>query len=215
MTSAAAIRLPVPRLSPGLLVVVLAVHAGVLLAIVTMRQLEEPVATPRALSVSLIEMPEEVKKPEPRPQPPKPVVKPQVLAVEQPKIAPAEQEPMMEPPQPVAQPAPPAPIAEAPLLVPPPPVIQPRFDANYLDNPKPPYPGLSKRNGEQGVVHLRVYVNADGSVARLELKRSSGHARLDQSAMNTVQNWRFVPARQGNQAIAAWVVVPINFTLGS
>jgi protein TonB len=166
-------------------------------------------------------MPEEVKKPEPKPQPPKPVVKPQpkpqVLAVEQPKIAPAEQAPVVEPPQPVTEPAPVAPafVAEAPKTVPLPSIIQPRFDANYLDNPRPAYPLISKRMGEQGTVQLRVYVNADGNVAKLELKRSSGHAHLDQSAMSTVQNWRFVPARQGSQAIAAWVVVPINFTLGS
>ena len=74
---------------------------------------------------------------------------------------------------------------------------------------------LSKRLGEQGVVQLRVFVNADGSVGKLELRRSSGHPRLDQSTMSTVQAWRFVPARQGSQAVAAWVVVPIHFTLGS
>lgn len=199
---------------------VLMAHAGVLLAMVTLRQVDEPVVVSRALSVSLIEIAEEVKKPEP--QPPKPEVrptpKPQVSAVEQPKIAPAEQEPAVEPPRPVVEPAPvvPAVVAEAPKPAPPPPpIIQPRFDANYLDNPKPPYPGLSKRLGEQGVVQLRVFVNADGSVGKLELKRSSGHPRLDQSAMSTVQYWRFVPARQGSQAIAAWVVVPIHFTLGS
>ncbi len=211
-----------PRLSPGLLAAVLLAHAGVLLAMVTVRQVEVPVLMPRALSASLIEMPEESKKAEPRPQPPRPVVKPQprplVLAVAQPKIAPAEQTSVvMEPPQPVAEPAPVAPAAavEAPKPAPPPPIIQPRFDANYLDNPKPAYPLISKRMGEQGIVQLRVYVNADGSVAKLDLKRSSGHARLDRAAMGTVQNWRFVPARQGNQATAAWVVVPIHFTLGS
>ena len=122
-----------------------------------------------------------------------------------------------EPPNPAAEPAPAAPaaVAEASRPAPPPPLVEPRFDANYLDNPKPSYPNLSKRLGEQGVVQLRVFVNADGSVGKLELRRSSGHPRLDQSAMSTVQAWRFVPARQGSQAVAAWVVVPIHFTLGS
>lgn len=221
MPSAAALRLPAPRLSPGLLAMVLLGHAGVLLAMGTMQPVDEAVATPRALTVSLIEMPEAAKKPAPRPQPPRPVAKPQpkpqVLAVAQPKAAPAEQAPVEEePPKPVAEPAPAAsaPVAEASRPAPPP-LVEPRFDANYLDNPKPSYPGLSKRNGEQGTVQLRVFVNADGSVGKLELKRSSGHPRLDQSAMSAVQAWRFVPARQGSQAVAAWVVVPIHFTLGS
>ena len=178
-----------------------------------------------AHSVSLIEIPEEVKKPAPKPRPSKPVNNPtptpQVLAVTQPKIAPAAQKPVVETPHLTPEPLPtvtPVP-AEIALAVKvdsvPPPEIEPRFDANYLDNPKPQYPFISKRLREQGTVQLRVFVNTDGSVAKLELKHSSGHARLDQSAMSTVQNWHFVPAHQGNQAISAWVVVPINFTLRS
>lgn len=220
MTSVAALRLPAPRHSPGLLAMVLLGHAGVLLAMVAMQQVNEPVVMPRALTVSLIEMPEAARKPLPLPPRPavKPQPKPQVLAVAQPKAEPAEQTPVQgEPPKPVAEPAPAAPAAaaEAPRPAPPPPLVEPRFDANYLDNPKPSYPNLSRRLGEQGTVQLRVFVNADGSVGKLELKRSSGHPRLDQSAMSTVQAWRFVPARQGSQAVAAWVVVPIHFTLGS
>jgi protein TonB len=224
MPISAANHLPVSRHSPVLLAAVLLGHAGVLLAVVTMQQVDEAVAPPRALTVSLIEMPEEARRPEPRPQPPRPVVKPQpkpqVLAVAQPKAAPAEQTPVLaELPKPVAEPEPqpaaPAAAAEASRPAPPPPLVEPRFDANYLDNPRPSYPSLSRRLGEQGTVQLRVFVNADGRVGKLELRRSSGHPRLDRSAMNAVQAWRFVPARQGSQAVAAWVVVPIHFTLGS
>jgi len=45
------------------------------------------------------------------------------------------------------------------------------------------------------------------------LKTSSGSPRLDQAALDTVKRWRFVPARQGDQSVAAWVVVPISFSL--
>ena len=37
--------------------------------------------------------------------------------------------------------------------------------------------------------------------------------RLDQAALDAVRQWRFVPARQGEQAVAAWVLVPIQFAL--
>lgn len=222
MASVTAANLPIPRLSPGLLAVVLLGHIGVLLVMLVAQTVGDPIVLPRPLTVSLIEAPQETAKPVPTP-PPRPVVKPQpqppVLAVAKP--APAESLPVVEMPRqppdrlPVVAPAPAAVAPAAKSDPSPPPVIEPRFDANYLDNPKPQYPFMSKRLGEQGTVQLRVFVNADGSVAKLELKRSSGFERLDQSAMNTVQNWRFVPARQGSQAIAAWVVVPINFTLGS
>ena len=95
----------------------------------------------------------------------------------------------------------------------PPPVIPPRFDANYLDNPAPPYPRLSRKLGEQGTVFPRVYVGLDGTPTRLEVKQSSGYARLDDVALNTVKQWRFVPARQGALAIGEWVIVPISFSL--
>jgi protein TonB len=90
-----------------------------------------------------------------------------------------------------------------------------RFDADYLDNPKPQYPHASRRLGEEGRVVLRVFVSADGDAKRVEVKQSSGFQRLDQAAENAVARWRFVPARRGEQAVSAWVAVPIEFSLKS
>ncbi len=39
------------------------------------------------------------------------------------------------------------------------PLSIPRFDADYLDNPAPRYPPLSRRMREEGVVLVRVYVS--------------------------------------------------------
>ncbi len=66
---------------------------------------------------------------------------------------------------------------------------------------------------EQGKVILRVLVSADGVAEQVELRTSSGSPRLDQSAQETVKTWKFVPARQGERKVAAWVLVPIAFTL--
>ncbi|PKO55172.1 MAG: energy transducer TonB, partial [Betaproteobacteria bacterium HGW-Betaproteobacteria-21] len=41
----------------------------------------------------------------------------------------------------------------------------------------------------------------------------SGSERLDEAARNAVSRWRFVPARQGERAIEASVLVPIIFKL--
>jgi protein TonB len=89
----------------------------------------------------------------------------------------------------------------------------PRFDAAYLHNPEPDYPSLSKRLGEEGRVLLRVLVNVEGRPDQVELRQSSGHARLDQAALDTVRRWRFSPARKGSDLIAAWVLVPLSFQL--
>lgn len=86
--------------------------------------------------------------------------------------------------------------------------------ADYLNNPSPQYPALSRRFGEEGTVRLRILVNAEGGVDRLELDRSSGHPRLDRAAMETVlSTWKFEPARQAGSPVKAWAVVPIQFTL--
>ena len=95
----------------------------------------------------------------------------------------------------------------------PPPIIPPRFNADYLQNPAPAYPALARRMHEQGRVLIRVLVSVEGMPERIELKASSGFPRLDQSALETIRSWKFVPARQGEQKIAAWVLVPITFTL--
>ena len=100
--------------------------------------------------------------------------------------------------------------------MPPPPPPTPPRPADYLNNPKPTYPALSKRLGEQGIVRLNILVNPDGSVARLEIAKSSGYPRLDEVAMKTVQSsWKFEPARQAGKPVSAWVIVPIEFTLRS
>lgn len=89
----------------------------------------------------------------------------------------------------------------------------PRFDANYLDNPAPAYPSLSRRSGEEGKVVLRVFVAASGRPDKIEIHASSGFERLDKSASSAVARWKFIPAQQGADAVGAWVLVPIVFSL--
>lgn len=98
-------------------------------------------------------------------------------------------------------------------LEPQPQVTPPRIDASQLDNPAPAYPSLSRRLREQGRVLLDVYILADGSVGEIRLKVSSGHERLDRSALEAVRNWHYVPARRGGEPIPYWYVQPVVFSL--
>lgn len=91
----------------------------------------------------------------------------------------------------------------------------PRFDADYLHNPAPAYPRASRDLGEEGRVLLRVQVNEEGRALQVLVDASSGYARLDRAAREAVAQWRFVPARQGQQAVSGWVKVPIVFELKS
>jgi len=89
----------------------------------------------------------------------------------------------------------------------------PRFDAAYLHNPRPAYPPLSRRLGEEGRVLLRVRVGADGHPVAVDLEKSSNFERLDEAARAAVSHWRFIPSRRGSEAVEGSVIVPIVFRL--
>jgi len=108
---------------------------------------------------------------------------------------------------------PPAASAASAASAPAAPPTPARFEAAYLRNPAPAYPAESRRRGEEGRTLLRVRVLADGSPEEIHLHLGSGFERLDQAAIDAVRRWKFVPAQQGGSAIAAWVIVPIQFSL--
>ncbi len=198
----------------GLLAVVISLHVGVFLLILAAKTVV-PQIMEMPLVVDLLQAAPIVKPPEAKPLP---VVKPQPVKQQHtptprtptPQIE-ATQSTLPAPAAPVAAPpveikaAPPAPAAE--------PLVQPRFDADYLKNPAPNYPPLSRRMGEEGKVILRVLVNPQGSADSVEIRTSSGSQRLDDAAVNTVKHWKFIPAKRGDTAVQSAVLVPIIFKL--
>lgn len=203
------------------LMVVAAAHVAVIVLLLTFVPAERLAEFARPLAVRLIELAPEVppapppppERPKPQPRQKAPVTPPPILAVATPMPAAAPVE-FAVPPQPPAPPvaAPPTPTIVA-KPAPPAPITQPRFDADYLKNPKPAYPVSSRRLGEEGKVVLRVHVTPEGRPAEIEVKASSNFPRLDHAAREAVAQWRFVPARRGDEPIAAWVLVPIVFSL--
>lgn len=93
------------------------------------------------------------------------------------------------------------------------PMSPPRFDADYLNNPAPVYPNMSRRLREVGVVQLRVRVSPSGQPLEVQMSRSSGYARLDETARAAVQKWKFQAALRNGNAVEAWVIVPVEFSL--
>jgi protein TonB len=107
--------------------------------------------------------------------------------------------------------APTAVVAPAAAPTAPAKVELPSSSADYLHNPKPPYPKLSERRGEQGVVLLSVLVGADGHAREVSVKTSSGYERLDAAAREAVLAWTFVPGKRNGAAVEMSVDVPIRF----
>ena len=159
--------------------------------------------------------------PQPQPQQKMPTgaPAPQLAAIADPTPSPNAPVGVIEPPQSLppitapVTPAPPAPVAPPPAPPAPPQVELPSSYADYLQNPKPPYPPISKRLNEQGSVIMRVLIGADGLPQKSEIRTSSGFDRLDQAANATVMRWRYVPGKRAGVAEAMWFNVPINFVL--
>jgi periplasmic protein TonB len=103
-------------------------------------------------------------------------------------------------------------VASKPSTAPPDGVTRtPRPQGGY--QVRPAYPSAPRRLGIQGTTMLRVHVLADGRIGDVLVDRSAGHPDLDRAAMEAVRRWRFEPARRGADAVAMWVLLPVEFRL--
>jgi protein TonB len=158
-------------------------------------QPESPAVLVNEMSISFANMQMQqadvVPQPKPKPREPEPV--------------PAEEPAVQEVAEPAKQDA-----------TPPSPVVldaEPDYRADYLNNPRPPYPMVARRMGYHGKVVLDVEVLAEGKAGDVKLHLSSGYDILDNAALQTVKTWRFSPARRFGQAVTQRFLVPIKFSL--
>lgn len=84
---------------------------------------------------------------------------------------------------------------------------------DYLHNPIPPYPEECRCRGQEGLVVLKVCVSPEGRPVSVQLSKSSGFTAMDRSALETVQRWKFNPAKMAGIPVTSYVIVPIRFKL--
>jgi protein TonB len=106
-----------------------------------------------------------------------------------------------------------APIAAAPAPSPPAPKTISIGAVSYLTPPVLHYPPAARRAQEEGRVHVRVMVDADGRPREFAITRSSGFPRLDEAALATVRATRFKPYTENGVPQPFWVVMPLVFEL--
>ncbi len=177
----------------GLVVLLhLSVFAGYLL------QPELPAVMVNDMSISLanMEMQQADIVPQPKPRPKE--IEPEPVPADEPaakEVAPSEAPQAASPPSPVQLDA------------------EPDYRADYLNNPRPPYPMVARRMGYNGKVILNVEVLAEGKAGQVLLHKSSGYEILDNAALQTVKTWKFSPAKRFGQPVTQWFLVPIKFSL--
>lgn len=193
-------------------------------ALLQVEAVRQAVVEAAPMMVSLIVPPDRLKPPPPPPPLPTPPMRksppapaPLIVAAPIPTpiapsfVAPA---PTPAPPAPpVAAPAPPAPPAPPVVAAPPTPKVIPAHAVRYLAEPRMTVPVLSRRLGEQGVVYLRIVVDARGQLKDVSVKKSSGFARLDQQALQDIRTARFAPQAENGQPIEWETTAPLSYEL--
>ena len=184
------------------------------------------VAVPDAVMVNFVETPQEIKQQAaPKlvplaqlPPPAIPVVPIPAVQIDQPNVittvqssAPAEVKPVAPAPVVAAVAAPAAPVA-APAPTGPRTITS---GVEYIKEPQPVYPQMSKRMGEQGRVMLRILVNEKGMAEKVLVHSSSGSPRLDEAGRQAALRAQFKPHIEDGRAVAVYVIVPLNFQLAS
>ena len=82
------------------------------------------------------------------------------------------------------------------------PVLLSRVDARY--------PEAARRLNLSGDVVLRIVIEANGSVGRIDVM-TPGPAGMTEAAVDAVRRWTYRPARIAGQQVAVWKVVRIRF----
>ncbi len=85
--------------------------------------------------------------------------------------------------------------------------------ATDLTNPAPAYPAIARRRGYEGVVVIEFTVTAEGWATQPRVDASSGHACLDEAALDALRSWRFNPAMRDARPIASTQRVRFVFKL--
>jgi periplasmic protein TonB len=188
-------------------------HAG-LVALALWQRATPPAAEHREALITVLLMTPEVQQPRHAPNPKSvpleaarvPILVPPEFAVnapdDQPPPTPAVTVAAVEPTVPVAAEV--AVAGTAPQWV---------TRVEYARRPVRCYPSAALRARLEGSAHLRVLVGEDGRPQQVQVSRSSGHALLDEAAIQCVRAARFKPYIHNGVPRAALVVVPIDFTL--
>ena len=86
-------------------------------------------------------------------------------------------------------------------------------DVVFDRQPKPRYPMVSRKLGEEGTVIVKGCIEENGSIKNIEIINGSGYKRLDAEAIEAVRQWTFSGGNQKSKKIISCYRIPIQFVL--
>lgn len=193
----------------GRMGIVAGMHAAVIFVVAGALVIKNEMSLPPEIETILIDEPPDNIDPPPIPQP---KIERVELTVPEPVVPPIEHETLGPPIS--AQVEPVERVIDQGGSAEPVPVIQ-----NVRQDPRRPltqpyYPPSEIRAGNEGNADLEVYVLPNGRIGDVRIIRSTGHPRLDQSAIDEAKKtWRLIPATRDGVAIAQWHRLRVVFQL--
>ncbi|MBN1638588.1 MAG: energy transducer TonB [Ignavibacteriales bacterium] len=74
------------------------------------------------------------------------------------------------------------------------------------------YPPEAKKNGIQGKVFIKAFVDENGDVVKTEVLKGIG-AGCDEVAADAIKKTKFIPGKHKGKNVKCQVVVPVHFVL--
>jgi protein TonB len=75
----------------------------------------------------------------------------------------------------------------------------------------PEYPADMKREGQSGLVYIKVVIDENGDVIQQSVEKST-RAEFEAPALAAVTRWKFKPAKKNGAAVRVGITIPIKFS---
>jgi protein TonB len=108
------------------------------------------------------------------------------------------------------------PAVDGPIIVPddgpPEPFVPVEKNPVIVKSVAPVYPPLALRAGIEGRVFVKIWVDRQGKVRRVEVLKSENDI-FNEAAIEAAKQLVFTPAYMNNGPVSVWVSIPISFKL--
>lgn len=110
---------------------------------------------------------------------------------------------------------------------PPPPPSNDQVQVRFIPHDEPPqpvggytaiqrnltYPEIALKAGVEGQVLVWAFVDKNGNVTNTQVKKSLGNNGCDEAAVKAIKSVQWKPAKQRDDPVGVWVMVPVEFQL--
>jgi len=81
-----------------------------------------------------------------------------------------------------------------------------------VKNAAPVYPEEALKNGLEGTVYVKIWVNTEGKVVDAAIQKSDAEI-FNQPSLDAAKQFQFTPALKDGLPVSVWVTVPFKYKL--